>query len=155
MAIVLGRFGLGVSGPFAAWVLDPRDEVMLVVLLTQVWSIGVAFVQFNAAPRLLALAVAPIAVAVVVVLYPFLIGPHGLAIGAALILLAAILFIIARHPRPVVRPVRRRQAQQGAAGRGSGRPQHHCLRARRRARGPPRGRRGQRRQVAVPGQYEP
>lgn len=96
MAIVLGRFGLGVSGPFTAWVLDPRDEVMLVVLLTQVWSIGVAFVQFNAAPRLLALAVAPIAVAVVVVLHPFLIGPHGLAVGTALILLAAILFIIAR-----------------------------------------------------------
>ena len=96
MGIVAGRFGLGVAGPLIAWLQNPRDDVMLVVLLTQVWSIGVAFVQFNAAPRLLALAAAPIFAAVAAVLYPSLVGPHGAAVGAALALLVAILFIIAR-----------------------------------------------------------
>lgn len=43
---------------------------MLVVVLIQVWSIGVAFVQFSAAPRLLALAAAPICATVLVVIYP-------------------------------------------------------------------------------------
>lgn len=96
MSIVAVRFGLGVSGPLIAWLLNPRSDVMLVVVLIQVWSIGVAFVQFSAAPRLLALAAAPICAAVLVVIYPSLVGPHGLAVGAAFVMLAAILVIISR-----------------------------------------------------------
>ncbi len=96
MAIVAIRFALGVSGPLIAWLLAPRVDVMLVVVLIQVWSIGVAFVQFSAAPRLLALAAAPICATVLVVIYPSLIGPHGLAVAAAFVMLATILFIISR-----------------------------------------------------------
>lgn len=96
MAIVAIRFALGVSGPLIAWLLAPRVDVMLVVVLIQVWSIGVAFVQFSAAPRLLALAAAPICVTVLVVIYPSLMGPHGLAVAAAFVMLATILFIISR-----------------------------------------------------------
>lgn len=96
MAIVAIRFALGVSGPLIAWLMNPRADVMLVVVLIQVWSIGVAFVQFSAAPRLLALAAAPICATVLVVIYPSLIGPHGLAVAAAFVMLATILFIISR-----------------------------------------------------------
>ena len=96
MAIVAARFGLGVCGPLIAWLLDPHVDVMVVVLLTQVWSIGVALVQFSSAPRLLALAAAPIFVTVLVVIYPALVGPHGLAVMASFALLTAILFFIAR-----------------------------------------------------------
>ena len=96
MAIVAIRFALGVSGPLIAWLMNPRADVMLVVVLIQVWSIGVAFVQFSAAPRLLALAAAPICVTVLVVIYPSLMGPHGLAVAAAFVMLATILFIISR-----------------------------------------------------------
>lgn len=96
MVIVAVRFGLGVSGPLVAWLMNPRPDVMLVVVLIQVWSIGVAFVQFSAAPRLLGLAAAPICVTVLVVIYPSLTGPHGLAVGAAFVMLAAILVIISR-----------------------------------------------------------
>jgi len=94
MAIVAIRFALGVSGPLIAWLINPRADVMLVVVLIQVWSIGVAFVQFGAAPRLLALAAAPICATVLVVIYPSLMGPHGLAVAAAFVMLATILFII-------------------------------------------------------------
>ncbi|WP_167334128.1 ATP-binding protein [Brevundimonas nasdae] len=96
MAIVAIRFALGVSGPLIAWLMNPRADVMLVVVLIQVWSIGVAFVQFSAAPRLLALAATPICATVLVVIYPSLIGPHGLAVAAAFVMLATILFIISR-----------------------------------------------------------
>ncbi|MFA4937968.1 ATP-binding protein [Brevundimonas sp.] len=96
MSIVAVRFGLGVSGPLVAWLMNPRPDVMLVVVLIQVWSIGVAFVQFSAAPRLLGLAAAPICATVLVVIYPSLAGPHGLAVGAAFVMLAAILVIISR-----------------------------------------------------------
>ncbi len=96
MFIVAVRFALGVSGPLIAWLIHPRADVMLVVVLIQVWSIGVAFVQFSAAPRLLALAAAPICVTVLVVIYPSLMGPHGLAVAAAFVMLATILFIISR-----------------------------------------------------------
>lgn len=96
MAIVAIRFALGVSGPLIAWLINPRADVMLVVVLIQVWSIGVAFVQFSAAPRLLALAAAPICATVLVVIYPSLMGPHGLAVAAAFVMLATILFIISR-----------------------------------------------------------
>ena len=96
MAIVAIRFALGVSGPLIAWLMNPRADVMLVVVLIQVWSIGVAFVQFSAAPRLLALAAAPICATVLVVIYPSLMGPHGLAVAAAFVMLATILFIISR-----------------------------------------------------------
>lgn len=96
MFIVAVRFALGVSGPLIAWLMTPQVDVMLVVVLIQVWSIGVAFVQFSAAPRLLALAAAPICVTVLVVIYPSLIGPHGLAVAAAFMMMATILFIISR-----------------------------------------------------------
>ena len=96
IAIVAIRFALGVSGPLVAWLMNPRADVMLVVVLIQVWSIGVAFVQFSAAPRLLALAAAPICATVLVVIYPSLMGPHGLAVAAAFVMLATILFIISR-----------------------------------------------------------
>ncbi|WP_428153156.1 ATP-binding protein [Brevundimonas sp.] len=96
MSIVAVRFGLGVSGPLIAWLMNPRPDVMLVVVLIQVWSIGVAFVQFSAAPKLLALAAAPICATVLVVIYPSLAGPHGLAVGAAFVMLAAILVIISQ-----------------------------------------------------------
>ena len=96
MVIVGIRFALGVSGPLIAWLMNPRADVMLVVVLIQVWSIGVAFVQFSAAPRLLALAAAPICATVLVVIYPSLMGPHGLAVAAAFVMLATILFIISR-----------------------------------------------------------
>ncbi len=96
MAIVAIRFALGVSGPLIAWLISPRADVMLVVVLIQVWSIGVAFVQFSAAPRLLGLAAAPICATVLVVIYPSLMGPHGLAVAAAFVMLATILFIISR-----------------------------------------------------------
>jgi signal transduction histidine kinase/ActR/RegA family two-component response regulator len=96
MMIVAVRFGIGVAGPLIAWIIDPRPDVMLVVVLIQIWSIGVAFVQFSAAPRLLALAAAPICATVLVVIYPSLTGPHGTAVGAAFAMLAIILVIIAR-----------------------------------------------------------
>lgn len=96
MMIVTTRFALGVSGPLIAWLSNPIADVRLVVILIQVWSIGVAFVQFSAAPRLLGLAAAPIAVAVLVMIYPALMGPHGLAVAAAFVMLAIILVIISR-----------------------------------------------------------
>lgn len=96
MTIVTTRFALGVSGPLIAWLSSPTPDVRLVVILIQVWSIGVAFVQFSAAPRLLGLAAAPIGVAVLVMIYPALMGPHGLAVAAAFVMLAIILVIISR-----------------------------------------------------------
>ena len=96
MALVLARFTLGVSGPLIAWLLHPTPDIRLVVILLQVWSIGVALVQFSSALRLLALAAAPIFVTVLVVTYPALTGSHGLAVGVSFALLTAILFFIAR-----------------------------------------------------------
>jgi signal transduction histidine kinase/CheY-like chemotaxis protein len=96
MAIVVVRFSLGVSGPLIAWLLNPSPDVRLVVILLQVWSIGVALVQFSSAPRLLVLAAAPIFVTVLVVIYPTLTGSHGPAVGVSFALLTAILFFIAR-----------------------------------------------------------
>jgi two-component system, sensor histidine kinase len=96
MIIVAGRFSLGVWGPLAAWMIEPKVDVMLVVLLIQAWSICVALVQFSSAPRLLWLAAAPIFMTVLVVIYPSLTGRHGLAVAGAVVLLAAILIIIAR-----------------------------------------------------------
>jgi len=96
MIIVAGRFSLGVWGPLAAWLIEPHDDVMLVVLLIQAWSICVALVQFSSAPRLLWLAAAPIFATVLVVIFPSLTGAHGLAVAGAVVLLAIILIIIAR-----------------------------------------------------------
>ena len=93
--IVLLRFSLGVVGPLGAALLHPSVETIAVLLLMQGWSICVAMVQFIAAPRLFRRAMFPLVAAIASGLAPFYGSAHGVAMLAALGMLACIVVLIA------------------------------------------------------------